>query len=217
MQACGAKTRSGGTCQRAPMPNGRCYLHGGASTGRPATHGRRSEYIRLFGENFAALLADPELLHSDSELALFDRFLLERAELLKAGFSGEWLEEVQGEVAALKLAMFERRDAQGARQAFVRLEHLVAAGGERVAAWGELLDKARQRSELASKAAASLAKQDQTMTESQMVVLFGQMLRILIDVAGTDTAQRVKARFEAEVLGRVEQGNVEPAGAAALN
>lgn len=30
---CGAKNRQGHPCRRAPMPNGRCYLHGGASTG----------------------------------------------------------------------------------------------------------------------------------------------------------------------------------------
>lgn len=31
--SCGAKTRNGGTCKRAQMPNGRCNLHGGKSTG----------------------------------------------------------------------------------------------------------------------------------------------------------------------------------------
>ena len=32
-QLCGAKTRSGATCRKKPMKNGRCYMHGGASTG----------------------------------------------------------------------------------------------------------------------------------------------------------------------------------------
>jgi hypothetical protein len=30
---CGAKTRQGGSCQQPAMPNGRCRLHGGKSTG----------------------------------------------------------------------------------------------------------------------------------------------------------------------------------------
>ena len=56
MNTCLAKTRSGGACQLTGNPrNGRCYLHGGASTG-PKTaegcariaaaqykHGRRSK------------------------------------------------------------------------------------------------------------------------------------------------------------------------------
>jgi len=32
---CGAERSDGGTCQNAPMENGRCYHHGGASTGNP--------------------------------------------------------------------------------------------------------------------------------------------------------------------------------------
>ena len=41
MIECNAKTRSGGQCQRAGNPkNGRCHLHGGASTGPKTAEGR---------------------------------------------------------------------------------------------------------------------------------------------------------------------------------
>ena len=30
---CGARTRSGGACRSPAMPNGRCRMHGGTSTG----------------------------------------------------------------------------------------------------------------------------------------------------------------------------------------
>lgn len=33
---CGAKTRSGLSCRAPAMPNGRCRMHGGTSTGAPA-------------------------------------------------------------------------------------------------------------------------------------------------------------------------------------
>ncbi len=37
---CGARAKStGNPCQKPPMANGRCRLHGGLSTGRPITHG----------------------------------------------------------------------------------------------------------------------------------------------------------------------------------
>ncbi|WP_416545734.1 HGGxSTG domain-containing protein [Limnohabitans sp. DCL3] len=41
MQArCGAHCRTtGNPCQNFPMPNGRCRMHGGKSTGRPQKHG----------------------------------------------------------------------------------------------------------------------------------------------------------------------------------
>jgi len=41
---CGAKgKRSGKPCRCPAMPNGRCRLHGGKSTGRPITHGQRTK------------------------------------------------------------------------------------------------------------------------------------------------------------------------------
>jgi hypothetical protein len=42
MTPCGAKTSAGTPCRCAAMPNGRCYRHGGASTGRPIETGRYS-------------------------------------------------------------------------------------------------------------------------------------------------------------------------------
>ena len=41
---CGARTRSGNTCQ-APAVRGkrRCRMHGGKSTGRPPIHGRYTQ------------------------------------------------------------------------------------------------------------------------------------------------------------------------------
>lgn len=37
---CGAHCRTTGeSCKNYPMPNGRCRMHGGKSTGRPLTHG----------------------------------------------------------------------------------------------------------------------------------------------------------------------------------
>lgn len=51
-KSCGAKTRSGGTCKRAPMSNGRCNLHGGKSSGAPkintnaVTHGFYSDALQ---------------------------------------------------------------------------------------------------------------------------------------------------------------------------
>ena len=46
---CGAKTRSGTPCMNLAMPNGRCRMHGGRSTGAPKgnqnafKHGMRSQ------------------------------------------------------------------------------------------------------------------------------------------------------------------------------
>jgi hypothetical protein len=37
---CGARNRAGNPCRRHPMPNGRCNLHGGKSTGPRTVEGK---------------------------------------------------------------------------------------------------------------------------------------------------------------------------------
>lgn len=45
---CGARTRAGNPCMCPAMPNGRCRLHGGKSTGPRTTEGlKRSQEARL--------------------------------------------------------------------------------------------------------------------------------------------------------------------------
>jgi hypothetical protein len=58
MQAqCGAHCRTtGNPCQNAPMPNGRCRMHGGKSTGRPPTSGYYSNEATTQRHQFQQLL-----------------------------------------------------------------------------------------------------------------------------------------------------------------
>jgi hypothetical protein len=71
---CGARTRAQTPCLRWPMPNGRCRLHGGCSTG-PRTaeglariraartvHGGRGAEMREFRAIIAALNAETKRL-----------------------------------------------------------------------------------------------------------------------------------------------------------
>src|SRR5689334_17538028 len=117
LQTCGAKTRSGGACGRAPRANGRCNLHGGKSTGRPITTGRDARYVRVFGEGFSALLADPDVLDCREEVTLFDLFLTERVALLDAGLSGRYVAELRKALPALALALAADPLGEEARRA----------------------------------------------------------------------------------------------------
>jgi hypothetical protein len=59
---CGARTRSGSPCQSPAMPNGRCRMHGGKSSGAPKgnrnawKHGRYSVEATMRRREAAALL-----------------------------------------------------------------------------------------------------------------------------------------------------------------
>jgi hypothetical protein len=69
MKACGAKTRGGGTCKRAPLKGKtRCKLHGGATPSGPASanfkHGR-------YAMVFRGALAE-KFLHATEEAAPLD-------------------------------------------------------------------------------------------------------------------------------------------------
>jgi len=76
---CEAKTRSGVPCQNATMPNGRCHLHGGKSTG-PRTvagierirqshwkHGKRSAQAKAEQKEFRRLFRLAKQLRKEIE------------------------------------------------------------------------------------------------------------------------------------------------------
>jgi hypothetical protein len=47
---CGARTRTGGRCRSAAMPNGRCRMHGGSSPGAPRGNKNGLKHGRYTGE-----------------------------------------------------------------------------------------------------------------------------------------------------------------------
>jgi len=76
---CGARTRSGAPCKRAPMEGRtRCKLHGGASTGAPKGNSNAVKH----GFYSDALLPDERLLYERAEVgSLDDEIRLARVKL----------------------------------------------------------------------------------------------------------------------------------------
>lgn len=104
-RSCGAKTRAGGLCKRAPMANGRCRLHGGLTPSGVAApsfrHGRYSKYLPGgLLERYRTALGDQELLGLRDEIALVDARLQELVEALPdaTAASTEEIREAWGEV-----------------------------------------------------------------------------------------------------------------------
>ena len=64
---CGAKCRSGKSCQNPSMKNGRCRMHGGKSTGAPVTHGQRTKVATSQRKVDRALINNLLKLHNESE------------------------------------------------------------------------------------------------------------------------------------------------------
>lgn len=111
---CGAKTRSGGSCQRFPVRGReRCPKHGGKTPRGPASphwkHGQRSRYLpRGLRQRVERLISDPDLVALDLEVATV-RGLIEAA--LERHVEGEKLPA--GTLALFdqlrRLAIAERR------------------------------------------------------------------------------------------------------------
>lgn len=95
---CGAKTRSGAPCKNSPMPNGRCRMHGGKSTGPKNQKGNKNalktgEYETIWfdtldeDERQLYHAVDTDVLNQiDEELRLItirERRMLQRIERLK--------------------------------------------------------------------------------------------------------------------------------------
>ncbi|ULJ65926.1 HGGxSTG domain-containing protein [Wielerella bovis] len=92
---CGAKTRSGLPCQKSPMANGRCKLHGGKSTGAPKGNKNRvaagALYSEYYTEEEQQLAENLELESIDEELRLC-KIRLHRALKLESEQQAEMLE-----------------------------------------------------------------------------------------------------------------------------
>lgn len=104
---CGAKTRAGGRCRKPKMPNGRCRLHGGMSTGPKVPNTRRNAFkLGLYCKNLLpgelAMYRAIKLGNIDDEIRL-NRVRLNR--VLAA--------EANAEAGALEVAEVITRDLVG--------------------------------------------------------------------------------------------------------
>lgn len=73
MAKCEAKTKRGTLCQINAMPNGRCYRHGGASTGAPKGNKnalKHGAYSKFYTNDELSQLDDISTTDIESELKL---------------------------------------------------------------------------------------------------------------------------------------------------
>ena len=64
---CGAKTRKGTPCKSPAMKNGRCRMHGGASTGAPKGNKNAFKHGRYSAEAAAERRAVGELIRTSKQ------------------------------------------------------------------------------------------------------------------------------------------------------
>src|SRR5690625_6759162 len=82
---CGAKTRNGGTCKNWAMPNGRCRMHGGKSTGPPKRN-QNAKRHGFFSKHISQETLD--IMNSLGEVSpadlIWDQIVIQYAAIIRA-------------------------------------------------------------------------------------------------------------------------------------
>ena len=187
---CGAKTRSGGKCKLAPMPNGRCRMHGGMTPLGPA-HGayKHGRYSKLLPARLAAryeeALADDTLLELRSDVALLDVRISEALQRANAGEGGQLWPQLKDALRNF-LKGLTKRDSEGMRAPLQAMEHLIERGAEETALWDEIVRLLEQRRKLVESERKRLVEMQQIITTEQAMTL----LAVILDTIRRHVADR---------------------------
>lgn len=177
---CGAKTRSGGSCRRVAMANGRCDMHGGKSLSGIAApafkHGRYSKHLPArMAERYQASLDDPDALNLRQDVALVDARLNDLLSQVDTGESGRrW--------GLLKDAADAYQDAStpdDQKTALRRMLGLIQAGFSDHLAWQDIGQALEQRRKLVDTEAKRLNQNRLTISVERGLVLMGAMVQIV--------------------------------------
>lgn len=202
---CGAKTRSGTPCRRAPMPNGRCKLHGGASLSGVAApayrHGRYSKDIpaRLAGR-YGEAQTDADLLALRDDIALTDARLADVLTRVDRGETGALWKEA-GWVLKELVDVIDEPVAR--RPALTRLRTVLTRGVADWAAWDEIAKLLEQRRRLVESERKRLVEMQQTITAEQAMAMMGAVVGIIRErVKDRDILAAISADIERLTVGR---------------
>lgn len=179
MKQCGAKTRAGGVCKQAALPNGRCHYHGGKSLAGIASPrlsgGAYSKYVlppRL-RERYDAALDDPALLEQRREIALTDARIGDLLARVDTGESGA----IWGALAAAKAELLASAgDTAKSQTAMGTILSLISKGHADHQAWRELGAALEQRRRLVESERRRLVEMSALMSAEQAMLLMNALL-----------------------------------------
>jgi hypothetical protein len=212
-RACGAKTRSGGTCRQPAMPNGRCRLHGGKTPGGVASphfrHGRYSKYLpKHLQADDRRVRSDPELVSVRDELALI---ALRKLELVKR--LSRPLPPWNRAVAAFRdyESALESGNAERVAESLEALRLVLTEGADAHAAyertWNQLRELVQEKGKLSQVESKRMAVVAGYVSVTQLVAVLTAVL--------SEVKERVRDRVALQAIqNRVDQlmGEIDPAG-----
>lgn len=190
---CGAKTRSGGTCNQRPMANGRCWLHGGKTpTGLESPHFKHGRYSKHLPSKLAALYADtahdPELLSVRQDIRLIDALLLTNFAHLDTGESGEHWNDILKWIGKARVA-YKGENYGALEHALDEMEAITDGRRLHYATEAEIRDKLEQRRKLVETEQKITLQGERAISAEQLMMLMANILQVINNVV-TDAKQR---------------------------
>lgn len=204
-RVCGAKTRKGTPCQRRPLKNGRCKLHGGAQPAPGPTHpnwkhGRYSRYSgsapERIQERLQQVIDDPEAASLRAELGLMTALTEEKLAQLDGINVKAW--EV---IETLADELEQSLDCNDEREIVEECGRQLIASLRGAARQGKVIDEVAKMLEQRSRIAA---REHKRMVDLDTMVRFDEFLARVVLMMGsvrehvTDitTVARIAAAWE---------------------
>ncbi len=200
---CGARLRKSHPpryCQRYPMPNGRCYLHGGKSLkGLASPTYKGKGYSRYFprkklAEIYARSYDDPELTRLRKDLALVETRLVELIQSLNSQQNGSLWTQLRSKHRELKRS---KPTSTKAANLFKEIGELVERGSNDSLIWNEIAKQIDLRRRLLDSETKRVLVAHQVMTAEEV--------RLLIDAVANLIREHVKDR---QALQKISEGLV---------
>jgi hypothetical protein len=194
---CGAKTRNGGKCQKAPLEGRtRCKLHGGATpTGAASPHFKHGMYTKVLPKNLKAnfdkLMSDPQLLEGRAETSLMQLRLTQLAGRVQCNESGSAWRELQAIFARFRTAN-DAGDQTGMLAELNRMNELVNGEVNDEAAWQELTEFVEKATRVAEREWKRVLANRQVATVEQVQAIVKSLSgAVLLYVSDPTTRQKI--------------------------
>jgi len=198
---CGAKTRSGGSCQKPPaLGKKRCRLHGGApGSGRPPKHGRWCKILGNLGVKLQEALNDPHLASLEPGIAVFDKRLEMISRRMQDGDVPRFRKEALALYTNARAAMASKDTADSARY-LNHLGDLLQRGSEFEHLWDDFLRTIERRNARVEKSLDISLKGQNAINARDLLTILGRMVDIIIAEVPTSAA-KIIARIDDEIMG----------------
>ncbi len=201
---CGARNRQGEPCRVAPMPNGRCYRHGGPTPSGIASpnlkHGRYSRHLpeRLLGR-YEEALSDPELLSLRDDIALVQARIDQKLADLDTGESRAAWAVLASQVGALA-AHCRDRDHDQVEHTLHAIEQTLARGLGEAHAFDEIGALMRQKAALAKQEQARMVLLQQMLPVERALVMINTIAAVIREVVDDPDKLRIISRRFRDVM-----------------